>query len=349
MKAAVLERGETGGRFVLQDRPVPVPGSGDIVVRLAASSVNPIETMMRDGYGESLFKWMRDQGPIVLGLDGAGVVTAVGSDVSSLRVGDAVMAATWPYKSGFYAESIAVPASFAVPIPDGVGFMESAVVPYAGLTACAVLEAAGQSPRQSSGQRVFIHGGSGGVGHMLVQLCAGWGAEVTVTCSAGNAETITALGAQHVIDYKTTDFADVLAEQDVVINCVAPSDNKLYESPFRRVLRKGGCFASLISPTLTLADMLTAPVGLGMAVSWGAAARLRWRLDGKHHRWVYFKPDAGRLKQLADWMAAGALKPLVGARFALEDINAAHARVEQGGIAGKVAVTIDSDLIASRT
>jgi NADPH:quinone reductase-like Zn-dependent oxidoreductase len=355
MRAAVLERrpgveGAGGGLFHIVDTlPQPQPGPEDVVIRLAAASINPIETLMRNGYGDALFKWLRDKGPQVLGLDGAGVVVAVGSKVRGLREGDRVMASNWPYKAGFYAEYVRVPAAFVVPVPPGVGMDAAAAVPYAGLTAYAVLDAAGLDAQSAAGKRVLVHGGSGGVGNLLVQLLHHWGCWVATTCGTANIERVYALGADRVIDYRKENFTEVLSDLDVVVNTVAPdpSAKKLDEAPHLSVLRKGGHYASLISPTLTLADMLGAPAGLMMSGAWMGSAHLYWRMRGKHHHWVYYKPSRKRLQDIAGWLESGVLKPLIGGSYPLELIDQAYARLESGKAGGKLLLVLDPQLAQS--
>lgn len=351
MKAAVLELERPGaGHFRIADLPQPEPGPDDIVIRLGAASINPIETLMRNGYGDSLFKWMRDKGPRVLGLDGAGVVQAVGSGVRGLREGDLVMASNWPYKAGFYANYVRVPANFAVAVPQGVSVEDAASVPYTGLTICSVLEAARLDPASARGKRVLVHGGSGGIGSVLVQLLHRWGCWVATTCGTANVEKVKALGADRVIDYRKENFAEVLSDMDVVVNTVAPdpSAKKLEEAPHLSVLRKGGHYASLISPTLTLADMLGGPPGLLAAGAWMGAARLYWLARGKHHHWVYYKPTPQRLTAIAGWLGSGAVKPLIGGRYALDQLNEAHACLEQGKAGGKLLLILDEKLAQAR-
>ncbi|MEC9362893.1 MAG: NADP-dependent oxidoreductase [Pseudomonadota bacterium] len=351
MKAAVLELERPGkGRFRIADLPQPAPGPDEIVIRLGAASINPIETLMRNGYGDSLFKWMRDKGPRVLGLDGAGVVQAAGSRVQALREGDLVMASNWPYKAGFYAEYVRVPADYVTAVPEGISIADAAAVPYTGLTLCSVLEAAQLDAGNAPGKRVLVHGGSGGIGSILVQLLHRWGCWVATTCSTANVDRVKALGAHRVVDYRSEDFAAVLSDLDVVVNTVAPdpSAKKLDEAPHLSVLRTGGRYVSLISPTLTLADLLGGPPGLLVAGAWMGGARLYWLLRGKHHRWVYYKPTPQRLAAVAGWLESGAVKPLIGGRHTLDQVNEAHARLEQGKAGGKLLLILDEQLAQRR-
>ena len=172
MKAAVLD--PVRGEFELREVARPPIRRGEILLRVAAASINPLDTMMRHNYGERLFKWLRRRGPRILGLDGAGVVESVGAGVRGLRAGQRVMAAVMPFRSGFYAEYVAVPAAWSAPVSASRALDQAAAIPYAGLTAYQVLRAAGIEPGRATGMRVLVHGGSGGIGSLLVQCLHAW-------------------------------------------------------------------------------------------------------------------------------------------------------------------------------
>lgn len=338
-----------GGRFKIVDGLAdPTPGKGEIVIRLAAASINAIDTLMRAGYGESLFKWLRKGGPVVLGLDGAGIVAAVGEGVTRFKAGERVMAAVMPFRSGFYAEKIAVPAAWAARIPDGVSMQEAAALPYAGLTVFEILRAARLNAASAKGRRVLVHGGSGGIGSLLVQILHAWGAWVASTCRTQNVAFVRSLGADQVVDYTREDFTRVLKELDVVVQTVAPKDERLVEAPHFSVLKRGGIFASLISPTLTLVDRLTPPLGLAAFGIWTGVARARWAAGGKHHRWVYFKPSGKNLAQLAAWVEQGLFRPQIAKLLPLEQVAEAQRLVEQGPARGKVLLALDPSLLPGR-
>lgn len=348
MKAIVRTAAGTGGsRLQLQELAEPRPAAKEIVIRLAAASINPIDALIREGYGDSLFKWLRAKGPMVMGLDGAGVVSAVGSEVRDFKPGDRVMAATMPFASGFYAEAVAVKAAWACKIPAGLGMAEAAALPYAGLTAAQVLSAAGLDGRSVAGKKVLVHGGSGGIGSLLVQRLHRGGAWVASTCGGSNLEFVRGLGADQVIDYRKQDFTRLLSDMDVVINTVAPnpSARSLNEAPHLSVLKAGGVYASLISPTLTLSDVLGAPLGVAASGAWMGLAKLRWALGGKQHHWVYFRPSGARLAELARWAVEGSYRPVIGRRYPLAEAAAAHAAVEQGPARGKLLLCINQPLL----
>ncbi len=353
MKGAVLATDSAGkGHFRLDaNLPIPVAGPDDIVIKLGAASLNPIETLMRDGYGDSLFKLLRDKRvPRIMGLDGAGIVESVGRNVRSWKPGDAVMATNWPYKAGFYAEYVKVPEGLAAPVPGGLSIQEAAALPYTAMTVSSVLEATGLGPETSGGKKVLVHGGSGGLGSILVQLLHHWGAWVATTCGTANVDKVTALGADRVIDYRAEDFTQILTDMDVVVNTVAPDPaaKELKEAPHFSVLRRGGVYASVISPTLTLADMMLGPPGLLASGIWMLSARAYWLTHGKHHRWVYYKPSRSRMQALHDWAAAGTIKPVIGDTFPLDRIEAAFERLADGRAGGKLLLVLNPEIAGAQ-
>jgi NADPH:quinone reductase-like Zn-dependent oxidoreductase len=122
---------------------------------------------------------------------------------------------------------------------------------------------------------------------------------------------------------------------------VAPKEPRLIEAPHFSVLRKGGVYVSLISPTLELTGRIGPPLGLAVSGLWMGLARLYWLARGKHHRWVYFRPSADRLAEMAQWVCEGAFTPIIGHRFPLKQVADAHRVVESGPAHGKVLLTMD--------
>ncbi len=209
MKAVRIH--EFGGPDVLkyEDVPVPQPGPGEIRIRVIAAGVNPADWKMREG-------WMKVPLPITMGLDLAGIVDAAGEQVSSFRPGDKVFAKASPPHGG-YAEYTVVNVSQAALKPKSIGFIESAAIPVAGLTAWQSLFDIGGL---KDGQSALIHGAAGGVGSFAVQFAKWKGAHVIGTASGGNAQFLRSIGADEVINYKTQRFEDVVHDVDLVLDTI---------------------------------------------------------------------------------------------------------------------------------
>jgi len=231
MKAVVISR--YGGPEVLEykDLPAPRPARNEVVVKVHASNVNPIDWRIRDG---ALKMFIRAPFPITLGVDLAGEVVEVGEDVKNLAVGDQVFA-MMPKDIGAQAELVAVDADVAVRKPQNMTMGEAASVPSSALTALQSLRDLGKA---KPGQRVLINGASGGVGLFAVQIAKILGAEVTAVCGANSFELVKGLGADHVIDYRTTDFTTQAEKYDVIFDAVGKRSPK----ECKKVVVRGGAY-----------------------------------------------------------------------------------------------------------
>ncbi|GAB4589870.1 NADP-dependent oxidoreductase [Nocardia sp. IFM 10818] len=215
-----------GGPDVLEtvEVDIPRPGPGEVLVRIAATSVNAADRKLRSGAIDKL-----GPPPFTLGLDVSGVVAAVGRQVTRFRPGDAVFGMVVS-SAGAYAEYTVTPADFLAAKPAGIDHVHAAALPSAALTAWQAL--AGVRP----GQRVLVHAAAGGVGHLAVQIAKARGAFVVGTARAANHEFLRGLGIDELIDYSTTDFTGVLTGMDVVLDLVGGD----YTARSLTVLHPGG-------------------------------------------------------------------------------------------------------------
>lgn len=312
MKAVVINH--YGSKEELHEILVedPVPGPRQVIVKLSATSINPIDWKLREGYLKQLFDWPF---PIILGWDAAGVITEVGEQVTEWKTGDRVFARPATTRFGTYAEYAAVDADLLARIPDNISFAEAASVPLAGLTAWqALFDHADLKP----GEKVLVHAGAGGVGSLAVQFAKVRGAYVIATAGAENSDFLKSLGVDEVIDYHTTHFEDVLSDIDVVFDTMG---GEIQKASFK-VLKKGtGRLVSIVNaPDQTLAER------------YGVAAESIW-----------LKENGGQLKEIADLLASGKVKAIVGAEFPFSEqgLKEAHALSETHHARGKIVITFD--------
>lgn len=326
MKALVQDIYGTSDVLRLEDVEDPVPGEGEVLVRIVAASVNAADWhIMR---GEPRVARLMDRrmfgrkGPRerIRGRDLAGVIEAVGPAVIGWQVGDEVLGED----EATLAEYAAVPASCLARKPAGLSFEQAAALPLAAGTADLCLTAGAVR----AGHRVLVIGASGGVGTYAVQLAARLGATVTGVCSTRNVELVASLGASAVVDYTEQDFTRTGASYDVVVDLVG--NRRLRE--LRRVVAKGG--------TLVLSGggnpgegRLLGPVGLM------ARGGVFGRLLGLRVQIPMATPDAARLAELAALAAAGELRPVIERTFPLADAAAAIRHLEVEHARGKVVVT----------
>src|SRR5215207_10857329 len=256
MKAFVVEQYCKDG-LRAAEVPEPEVGDGDMLVKVSAASVNPLDKMVRKGEFKQLLKYRT---PFVLGHDGAGVVTRVGSLVRDFKVGDEVYARPRDLRIGTFAEYIAVDQDDLAPKPDSLTLHEAAAVPLVSLAAWQAL--VGRA-RLKSGQKVLVHAGSGGLGSTVIQLAKHLGATVATTASGENAELVRSLGADIVVDYTKDDFAAVLSGYDVVLD--SRGGENLEKS--LTVLKPGGQAIGVAGPPDPgFAEQLGAPKFVGVAM-----------------------------------------------------------------------------------
>jgi len=234
MKAAYIE--QFGGPEVLQygDLPDPVAAAGQVVVDVAAASVNGADWRVRAGqYGQATF-------PLVLGRDFSGSVAALGAGIDDLKIGDAVFGVLEAGREGAYAEKLAINAAIIAKKPDGLSHIDAAALALTGLTAVISVETTLKLQR---GETILIQGGAGGVASFAIQLAKHLGARVITTTSAANADYVRSLGADEVIDYNTQDFTGAVKACDAVFDTVG---GEVAQKSFA-VLKPGGRAAFIAS------------------------------------------------------------------------------------------------------
>ncbi len=332
MKAFVVERyGKDGLRAA--DVPEPEVGDGDVLVKVSAASINPLDTMVRNGEFKRLLKYRT---PFVLGHDVAGVVTRVGSAVRGLQVGDEVFARPRDLRIGTFAEYIAIDHDDVAPKPASLTLHEAAAVPLVSLAAWqALVDRAHVRP----GQKVLVHAGSGGLGSTVIQLAKHLGATVATTARGGNAELVRSLGADVVVDYTKEDFAEVLSGYDVVL------DSRGGENLERSlaVLKPGGQAIGVTGPPDPgFAKQLGAPRFMGVVMGLlSRKVRKQARKLGVSYSFLFMQANGGQLRELASLYDAGHLRPLIDKTFPFDQTLDALAYVEQGRGNGKVVITFD--------
>jgi NADPH:quinone reductase-like Zn-dependent oxidoreductase len=309
LRAVVVER--FGGPEVLRVAGVeqPAPGPGEVLVRVAAAGVNPVDWKVRAGSAGDRF----GAPPYVPGWDLAGTVEAVADGVAGLAPGDQVFGMPrFPRPAGCYAEYASAPAAHLAVRPDGLDPLAAAGLPLAGLTALQVLDLAGVA----RGQHVLVHAAAGGVGHLAVQLAKARGARVTGTARAAKHGFLRDLGADQAVDYTAVAFEEVVADVDVVIDPVGGD----YSQRSLRTLRRGGVLCLI--------------VGHGEALS--AAAEAAGVRLVRH----LVQPDAPGLTRLAELAATGGLRVAVERVLPLEQAAAAHQLGERGRTQGKLVLSV---------
>lgn len=315
MKAYVLHEFGDIKNLQLEDISVPEPQPDEVVIRVHAVGLNPIDlVILNGGLGD------RIKLPAVAGTDVSGIVDKVGKDVVGLAVGDSVLGMiNFPGTDGTLAghgfgEHAQTPAQQVVKKPDTLSFEVAAGLPAVGLTAKQALEDIAQI---QTGQRVLIHGAGGGVGHIALQIAKLHGAYVFATASAANADFVKSLGADEVIDYKTQMFEDIAHDLDLVLDVVGGET-------MRRSL-----------------DTLK-PNGIMVTTRWRDLSDVEdvAKSKGVHAQAVAVKPNAEQLTQLAEQVADGRLRVHTDRVYGFSELPTALEHLKTGSIQGKVIVTV---------
>jgi NADPH:quinone reductase-like Zn-dependent oxidoreductase len=332
MKAFVVEQYGKNGLRAAQV-PEPVPGDRDVLVRVHATSVNPLDKMVRNGEFAQLLKYRR---PFVLGHDVAGVVTRVGSAVRGFAVGDEVYARPRDLRIGGFAEFIAIDQDDVALKPASLTLHEAAAVPLVALAAWQILVDRAQV---RPGQKVLVHAGAGGLGSTVIQLAKHLGAEVATTASASTQDLVRSLGADVVIDYTKADFSTVLSGYDLVLDSLGGAN--LEKS--LAVLKPGGLAIGVTGPPdVGFARQLGAPWFLGPVMNLlSRKVRKQAAARGVRYEFFFMRADGSQLRELGALYDKGELRPVIDRTFPFDRTLEAMAHVEQGRTkAGKVVVSI---------
>jgi NADPH:quinone reductase-like Zn-dependent oxidoreductase len=296
----------------MSELPRPTPISTELLVEVKAAGINPVDWKTRSGRGVSA--WVGPP-PFVLGWDVAGVVVDMGFGVTLFEPGDRVFGMPWfPRAASAYAEFVTAPSRQFARIPNELSFEEAAALPLAALTAWqALVETAELGP----GQTILIHGASGGVGHLAVQIAKARGATVIGTASAAKHEWLESLGADQLVDYKEVEVKDAASGVDVVLDLVGRHEN-LGEL---KTLRDGGLLLAIPNGASEEAKHEAAKREIGVAE-------------------LLVEPDGHAMQEIAAMVKGGRLHVELDRTFRLEDAAKAHELLESGGVRGKLALTV---------
>ena len=312
---------ESGSPDVLRSEEIekPTPGADDVLIKVSAAAVNPLDwRLMRGGPMIRALSLGRKPKLSHPGVDVAGVIEAIGRNVSQFKLGDEVFGTG----RGAFAQYACAPARSLAHKPASISFEQAASLPVAGITALQALRDHGQVQR---GQKVLINGAAGGVGTCAVQIAKHFGAEVTAVCSGKNAGMVRSLGADFVIDYELQDFTRSGARYDVVLDNVG--NHSL--AACRRVLTpKGRCV--IVGGPKQISRILMHGIG-AVVLSWFVSQKLAMMVA---------KVNTEDLNVLADLVQSGKMTPAIDRRYKLRDVAEAFRYLETEHARGKVVITV---------
>jgi 2-desacetyl-2-hydroxyethyl bacteriochlorophyllide A dehydrogenase len=313
MKAVTFDRYGSAEELQYREVEKPIAKSNEILIRVRASSINPVDWKIRQGHLQLLTGF---NFPKIVGSDISGVVVEVGREVTKFQPGDEVYTFLNPLTGGACAEYAVVSESAAAIKPRNITHAEAAGVPIAGLTALQALRDLGDI---QAGKKVLINGASGGVGIFAVQVAKAMNAEVTGVCSAKNRNFVKSLGADFVLDYAEIDFTKQPQKYDIILDAVGTRTFGECEN----VLQAQGVYISTLPSFDNLAPMFLSSF-----------------MPGKKAKLIVANPHPSDLGVLRELIESGKVEPIVDRTYSLEEVAAAHTYSETGRAVGKIAIVI---------
>jgi NADPH:quinone reductase-like Zn-dependent oxidoreductase len=308
MKAVIIH--VYGGLDVLklEELPRPEPKEDEVLIRVIAASINPVDVAIRQGY---LARMIGDKLPLIPGMDAAGVIEKAGAKMGKFKAGDPVYAFFTLASEGGYAEFALAKEDEVAPKPKALTYAQAAAVPAAGSTAWKALV---ETANLGAGQTVLIHGGSGGVGHFAIQIAKARGARVIATASTANQDVLKQMGADVAIDYTKSKFEDIAKDVDVVLDAVGEDTLKRSYG----VVKKGGIIVSIVDDPDKAA------------------------LDAHGIRGVSIRtdPNASTLEELTRLIDAKKVTPVVSQVFPLSEVVKAHEQIATRHTRGKIVLQV---------
>lgn len=313
MQAIILNKPGSIDELRYEELPLPVCSPTDVLVRVRAMSINPVDVKTRAGFG--VYGRLKQEQPLIIGWDIAGVVDQVGAQVTQFKPGDAVFGmVNFPGHGRAYAPYVAAPEAHLAIKPANISFEEAAAATLAALTAW---QAFTKQYAIRKGDKVLIHAAAGGVGHFAVQIAKYLGAHVTGTSSAANRDFVLGLGADAHIDYRSQKFEEVITDADLVLDAIGKDniDRSLH------AVRPGGTLISI-------------PSGLNEQLTEKAKAK------GVNGFFFLVQSSGDDMRAIAGLLQKGHLKAHVGKVFDFADMGQAHLLQETGRAVGKIVVTV---------
>jgi NADPH:quinone reductase-like Zn-dependent oxidoreductase len=311
MKAIILKGFGGVENLLTADLPVPEISDDEVLVKVKAIGINPIDIKTRNGKG--LWGTLKEFDPVILGWDISGIITRIGAKVTAFKKEDEVFGMiNFPGHGKAYAEYIAAPEIHLAPKPSNISHEEAAASSLAALTAWQVLK---YKAGIKNGDKVLIHSAAGGVGHYAVQMAKFFGARIAGTASGTNKDFVLSLGAHQHIDYEKQNFEDLLHDFDFVLDSIGGE----YTDRSFSVLKPGG-------------SIICIPSGTSEDIAEKANDR---GLNGYHFR---VQSNGDNMKEIADLLKKGIVKSYISRTFTFDEIQAAHHQIETGKTRGKIVI-----------
>lgn len=348
--------GSSSNLYLNSSVPLPlVNNPNDVLIKVNAASINPIDVRMLEGYGSSTIDILRrlencptkksSKFPLTLGRDFSGEIIYLGGAVKKFKIGDKVWGAIGVQRPGTHAEYITASACSISLKPKSIDDVGAASIPYVALTTWMALCRFGQTCESDfKGLRVLVLGGSGGIGTFAIQLLKAWGSEVTTTCSSDATNLLAQLGAHNVLDYKRDDFKDEMRQLsgfDFILDTVgSKNDDEILSLLKPSITSK---LVTLNPPFLKNTDKHGFLGGLALSTLEATYDSLKFlRNGGKNVRWAFFSPDGKVLRKISNMVENQQILPIIEKKVEFENALEGYTHVAQGHSRGKTVLNIAS-------
>jgi NADPH:quinone reductase-like Zn-dependent oxidoreductase len=313
MKAIILKQAGGVENLAIAEVPMPVPKKGEVLIKVNAISINPVDIKTRKGMG--FYNTLQESGQVILGWDVSGEVVEAGEDATQFEIGEEVFGmVNFPGHGKAYAEYVTAPVAHLADKPDQITHQEAAASSLAALTAWQVLMQA----KVQSGERVLMHAAAGGVGHFGVQIAKYLGAYVIGTGSDANYDFVKELGADEYVDYNHERFEEVIQKVDIVFDAVGGDNPKRSLD----IIRSGGLLIAIAGGITDEVKKLAEKKGVK------ASAYL-------------VQSNGDDMEQLAELLEAGTIRPFISKEFSFDQIKEAHTEIESGRTRGKIVISME--------
>ncbi len=324
----------------LEEMPMPEPKGNQVLVRILASSLNPIDLRMVQGYGSRLRRLAAKQEfPFIAGRDIVGEVVALGPDATKFKVGDRVAGINDIKESGGHAQYSAITETCLAAAPSNVSPVELASIPYVAMTSwSALVGRLKMDPANVVGKHLFVHAGSGGVGSYAIQWGKSLGMKVSTTCGTSNVDWVKDLGADVVVDYRTQDYRKIVKDVDYAYDTLGGS----YEKDTAALVKKGGGYVSIVHQLMPYTDGSGLVIGGLRSLGRVLRKKARYGLSGRKYAWSIAQPNEAAIAHVMAKVADGKIKPVIDRDLAMTDIIAAYDHLDTGRAKGKIVLHWDS-------
>ncbi len=321
------------------DLPIPKPKKEQVLVRILASSLNPIDLRMTQGYGATLRRLgAPKEFPFVAGRDVVGEVVEVGAKAKKFKIGDRVVGITGIKDVGAHAQFSAINETNLTAAPEGVSTTDLASLSYVGLTTwTALVGNLGFDPEQAAGKHFFVHAGSGGVGSFAIQWAHALGMKVTTTCGPSNVGWVRELGADTVINYAEGDYRREVHDVDYVYDTLGGE----YENATIGLAKRGGAYVSVVHQLMPYTDQQGLLLGGLRFAGRVVRKKISNGLKGRKFAWSICQPSEEGIEHIINKVAEGKIRAVVEKELSMKDIVDAYAHLETGRTKGKIVLKWD--------